>query len=521
MPTCSKLAISTMNRFGGNVSSFINALKCCLMIVLMLASSAAMAQSGTVGKWQILTNTLPLNPVHAAVMHNGKVLMIDGRSTTMPLGAVWDPATQIATTFTVPYTMFCNGMVVLPDGRPFVMGGTLQFKPVFTGQPLTSAYSLSAGSFTNQASMADGRWYPTGTVLNDGRVMVFSGQDEGNGDTNNTVEFFTANSGTGSWSLPFTANWVPPLYPRMHLLPSGDVFYSGSGTLSKFFNPATQVWSNGPTTILPTARVYGTSVLLPLTPANNYDPKVMIMGGGKFDTTTAATDTTEIVDLSGIAPPKWAQGPNMSEPRIQMDATILPSGNVLATGGAKFNEDPTTASFNADLYHSNPADPLFNTFTSAGMNAVPRLYHSNALLLPDATVLVFGSNPPNVPFETRVELYQPAYLFKPDGTLATRPTITSVTAGPIGYNAHFQVNTPDASSIASVVLMRPAGVTHAFNMEQRLVGLSFTVNAGGLNVISPPNGKIAPPGYYMLFILNSSGVPSVAAFVQICNGVCA
>src|ERR1700694_2709254 len=158
MPTCSNSAIAPLHNSSPsctrrNVSRLIDPLKCCLAIVLMLASVAAMAQTGAgagaVGKWQILTNPLPLNPVHAAVMHNGKVLMVDGRSTTMPLGAVWDPATQVATAFTVPYTMFCNGMVVLPDGRPFVMGGTLQFKPVFTGQPLTSAYSLSAGSFTN------------------------------------------------------------------------------------------------------------------------------------------------------------------------------------------------------------------------------------------------------------------------------------------------------------------------------------------------------------------------------------
>jgi galactose oxidase len=524
MTLSSALATSTIDRNNG--SCFPGFLKSCLAILLMLAASFVIAQDltgpGTVGKWQILTNKVPINPVHAAVMHNGKVLMIEGKNTVPPLAAIWDPATQVATTFAITYTMFCDAMVVLPDGRPFVMGGTLQFTPAFTGQPLTAAYDLTTGVFTNQASMADGRWYPTGTVLDDGRVMVFSGQDDGNGDTNKAVEFFTANSGIGSWSQEFIANWTPPLYPRMHLLPDGDVFYSGSGTLSKFFNPATQVWSDGPTTILPTARVYGSSVLLPLSPANGYDPKVMILGGGKFDTTTAATDTTEIVDLSFIIsiPPRWTQGPAMTQPRIQLNATILPSGNVLVTGGSKFNEDPTTASLNADLYHSNPTDPKFNTFTSAGMNAIPRLYHSNAILLPDATVLLTGSNPPKVPFENRLELYQPAYLFKLDGTLAVRPVITSVPAGPIAYNTAFQVNTPDAGMITSVVLIRPAGVTHAFNMEQRLVELTFTTDAGGLKVTSPRDGKIAPPGYYMVFILNSSGVPSVSKFIQLCNGPC-
>jgi len=507
-----------------NFSRLIHWLACAVLLLAVAPRVAAQATTGPAqtGKWQILTNTVPINPVHASVLHNGKVLMIEGKNTSpSPLGAIWDPATQKATTFPVTYTMFCNAMVVLPDGRPFVMGGTVHFPttsaPAFTGQPKSAAYDLSTGVFTDQASMADGRWYPTGTVLNDGTVMVFSGQDEGSGDTNNTVEIFTANSGAGSWSSPVTANFVPPLYPRMHLLPDGEVFYSGSGTTSKFYDLATKTWSNCCTTNLAMDRVYGTSVLLPLTPANSYNPKIMIMGGGKFDNVTPATDTTEIVDLS-ISSPKWTFGPNMSEPRIQLNATILPSGKVLVTGGSKINEDGTTASFNADLYHPDPSDPNFNKFTSAGANSVARLYHSNAILLPDATVILTGSNPPKVPYENRVELYEPAYLFNPDGTLATRPVISGVPSGAVHYNTAFEVQTAEASSIKSVVLIRPAGVTHAFNMEQRLVGLNVTNPAAGvLTVTSPPNDKIAPPGYYLLFILNSAGVPSVAKFVQFCS----
>jgi hypothetical protein len=133
-------------------------------------------------------------------------------------------------------------------------------------------------------------------------------------------------------------------------------------------------------------------------------------------------------------------------------------------------------------------------------------------------VILIGSNPPTASYEKRVELYQPAYLFNADGTLATRPVISGIPSSAVAYNAAFDVQTPDASSVKSVVLIRPAGVTHAFNMEQRLVGLSFTANAttGTLTVTSPPDDKIAPPGYYLLFVLNSSGVPSVAKFVQFC-----
>jgi hypothetical protein len=230
----------------------------------------------------------------------------------------------------------------------------------------------------------------------------------------------------------------------------------------------------------------------------------MIFGGGN-----PATPTTEIIDLSA-ATPQWQYGPSMSQPRIQMNATILPNGNVLATGGSRNNEDAVTASLNADLY-----DPQTNTFSSAGANLYPRLYHSNALLLPDATVLLIGGNPQRGNYEQRVEIYSPAYLFNADDTPAYRPTITGVTPDTVDYAAAFQVQTPDAADIASVVVVRPGTPTHAFDMEQRLVGLSYTVGDGVLNVTSPPNGNIAPPGYYMLFVLNTAGVPSVARFVRL------
>ena len=155
----------------------------------------------------------------------------------------------------------------------------------------------------------------------------------------------------------------------------------------------------------------------------------------------------------------------------------------------------------------------------AGANVYPRLYHSNSLLLPDATVLLIGGNPQRGNYERRLEIYSPAYLFNANGTPALRPTITGIGPDTVNYGAAFQVQTPDAAEIASVVLVRPGTPTHAFDMEQRLVGLSYTSGSGVLNVTSPPNGNIAPPGYYMLFVLNTAGVPSVARFVRLSPSV--
>ena len=482
-----------------------------LLGVLLLAvglgtstTKAVLAQAGSTGQWRTLSNQVPINPVHAALMRNGQVLIVAGSGNvateTNFQAAVWDPASETFATQPLGWDMFCNGMVTLHDGRVFINGGNLRYDP-FYGEPRNAVFDPITGVFTDVENMAHGRWYPTVTTLGDGRVMTFSGLLEAGG-TNTTVEIYTIGSG---WSQEYPAGWTPPLYPRMHLSTDGRVFYAGSTRSSRFFNPANGTWSPiVATTNYSGTRTYGTSVMLPLTPANGYVPRVMIFGGGN-----PATATTEIIDLSA-ATPQWQFGPSMSQPRIQMNATLLPSGKVLATGGSRNDEDAVTASLNADLY-----DPSTNTFSLAGANVFPRLYHSNALLLADATVLLIGGNPQRGNYERRLEIYSPAYLFNGDGSPAARPTITGVTPETVHFNTPFEVQTPEAAEIASVVLVRPGTPTHAFDMDQRLVGLSFSQGTGVLNVMSPPNGNIAPPGYYMLFVLNNSGVPSVARFVRL------
>ena len=488
-------------------------------LLFSLFASVMMGQANVQGRWNTLQTLMPINPIHVALLSNGKLLVVAGSGNCPPSqsgcpsgqpygpsnnsGALlWDPMTEAITQFSVSWDMFCNAMVLLEDGRPLIDGGTIQYDP-FYGQPKVSVFEPATNAFSDIPSMAHGRWYPTVLTLGDGGVMAFSGLNE-TGGTNSAVEFYSIGSG---WSTQYTANWTPDLYPRLHLLPNGKVFYSGAQTTSKLFDPATTSWiTNFATTNYSGTRTYGTSVLLPLTAANNYDPKVIIMGGG-----SPATNTTEIIDL-GATTPAWKNGPNMSQPRIEMNAVILPNGRVLAIGGSLNDEDTSTASLNADLY-----DPASNTFSSAGANAYPRLYHSVALLLPDATVWLAGGNPSRGTYVQQMEIYQPSYLFNPDGTLATRPSIAAAPSN-INYGNTFTVQTPDAASISSVVLVRNGTVTHAFGMDQREVGLSFTVGTGSLTITAPPNSNIAPPGYYMLFLLNSSGVPSLATVVQVTAG---
>jgi hypothetical protein len=473
------------------------------LLPLYLSVGLLFAQVNVQGKWQTLPTTMPINPVHVALLRTGKLLVVSGSgnvpSNTNFQAGIWDPATGTITTQPLAWDMFCNGMVILPDGRPFVVGGTLAYDP-FHGYANTAAYDPSTGQFTDLERMAHGRWYPTVTTLGDGTVMAFSGLNE-SGPTNTAVEIYSVGSG---WSPEYDSGWTPPLYPRLHLLPNGNVFYSGPTNGSMMFDTTAHTWSYVGATNFSSGRTYGSAVMLPLTPANGYRPRVLIFGGSN-----PATATTETIDLS-VANPTWQWGPSMSQPRIEMNAVLLPNGETLALGGSTNDEDATTASLNADLFDADGT-----SMSSGGQNAFPRLYHSVAILLPDATVWVAGGNPTRGTFEPHLEIYSPAYLFAPDGSLAPRPTISSISPGVVGYGATFQVQTPDAASIKSAVLMRAGAVTHAFDMDQRLVGMSFTAGNGLLSVTSPPNGNIAPPGYYLLFLLNSAGVPSVGAFVQL------
>jgi len=198
------------------------------------------------------------------------------------------------------------------------------------------------------------------------------------------------------------------------------VFFTGHGSSMStanawIFNPATGGWTQSATTNV--NRRYGSSVLLPLLPPS-YVPRVMNFGGGR----NPATSSTEIIDLS-VATPSYTAGPNMSTGRVQMNAIILPNGKILAEGGSLNNEVPNTPGKTADLY-----DPVSNTMGSAGTAAFSRLYHSTALLLPDATVLTMGSNPSlRGRYEPAIEIYTPSYLYDANDHLITtdRPRITA------------------------------------------------------------------------------------------------
>src|SRR5262245_17532951 len=406
------------------------------------------------GQWTTLPYSMPINPISATLLRDGRVLIVagsendgynDGRSYR---NAVWDPSLPTQDGIEVQsmqYDVFCSGTATLFDGRPLVVGGTSDYS--FTGESRASIFDPATSEFLQTQGMADGRWYATTTMLGDGRIMAFSGLRL-NGSTSRTVEIFDLRNVT-PWSSAVTAPFTPPLYPRMFLLPSGKVFFTGHGasslTRSWIFDPGPRTWTQS--AAVSGDRGYGTATLLPLYPPA-YTPKVMTFGGGD-----PATATTQIIDLSAGSP-SWSSGPVMSTGRIEMNATILPNGKILAAGGSVSNETPDAAGRSADLY--DPANPGLG-FAPAGAAAFSRLYHSVALLLPDATVATIGSNPgARGRYEPAIEIYTPSYLFDAnDEPITTRPVITSVSSGPFGYNAAFSVQYTSESAIASAVLVRP------------------------------------------------------------------
>jgi hypothetical protein len=196
----------------------------------------------------------------------------------------------------------------------------------------------------------------------------------------------------------------------------------------------------------------------------------------------------------------------MAFPRTYHNLTTLPDGTVLVTGGLKV----TAASNMAQAVKAAELwNPVTETWRTLASMQTGRSYHSIGLLLPDGRVLVSGTGfEPGVPNTLNSEIFSPPYLFK-----GPRPTVTSAPAT-LGYGTSFTVQTPDAANITSVSLIRTGAVTHAFDENARFSNLTFQQTPDGLTVTAPANANLAPPGYYMLFIVNESGVPSVASFVH-------
>ena len=473
------------------------------------------------GVWRLLENDSGVLAVHAALLHTGSVMFFAGSSNDPDRHAahrygtaLWHyPAPQVSRPDT-PVDLFCCGHAFLPDGRLLAAGGTEQYDPFFglrqavvfdpAGGPADPASPTgTAGAWVAVPEMAGGRWYPALLPLADGRVLAVAGLDENN-VLNLVPEIYA--DGAGWAVLPVSPHW--PMYAHLFLLADGRVFYSG-GQYGDNNGVKPAVWDLGTNAAhdvpgLPAAgsRNQSASVLLPPAQAQ----RVMIIGGGPYDmhNQAGATGSTAIADLANAAPGYTPAAP-LTMPRMHLCATLLPDRGVLVNGGAMMEESAVEAALAAEIYQ-----PGTGTWTMAATSRVPRLYHSVALLMPDGKVITAGSNPQRKTEELRIEVFWPPYLFA-----GARPSCTPAQTQ-VHHGAVLTAEAPDAAGVSSACLIRPGATTHSADAEQRLIDVPHQVIANDqVSLQLPATAAIAPPGWYLLFLVNAAGVPSQGAWLHL------
>lgn len=524
--------------------------------------------------------------VHAALLRTGKIVYFSGdehdpgrhylgktqpthidstRTYDCATGTVGTVASPVVPAGAVAPDLFCCGHSFLGDGRLLVAGGTESWTVGhvgdpdpeqhhahghFTGHRYAWLYDPGAAAGTNPwkraadmlpqrgRTVGGGRWYPTLVTVASGQSMALFGHPATThtGEHNNLmVEVFNSSpSPLGQWADKGDAPYSDKLYPRLFLLPNGEVFSTtpidGRCRAWQAGTGAASIWRD--VVAPPVDNDYHgfgtTAVLLPLLEHQNYEARILLCGGA---------DPVVIKPLSAV--PAWVStsGPRQpirgssSRKRTHGNAVILPTMDVMVCGGF----DAQGAVREVELYHPN--DDSWTTLPDAGTAVVARNYHSVALLMPDGRVWTAGGNDagdwsyhrssqyqPPAPLpttaqdpgvdnrETQIEIFEPPYFGRPD-----RPQISSAPAS-VAYTKTFTIGTPQAGSIGRVALIRAGSVTHAFNGDQRYIGLRFTRGQNELYATAPPDGNVAPPGYYLLFIvslIDGVPVPSVGAFVRV------
>ena len=433
------------------------------------ATAAAAETPADIGQWSA-PFTWPNVAVHTMLSPNGTVLSIDAWDDSANKQYVWNPTTGTFTLAAYSRNLFCSGHTQIGSGKTLIVGGHVTAN---NGLKDTTIFNPTNNSWTRGPDMTVGRWYPTATQLPDGRVFVFSGDDiNASGPAvphafkssaiNSLPEVYDPVA--NAWqSLP-GARLTSPLYPFLFTLTDGRIINAGPDTITRTIRPGTWVWNT-----VATSSFDGGSAVM-------YRPDKIMKTGSYADPDFTGpdlfqtTNQTAVLDMTQSSP-TWRNTAPMASRRGYHVLTMLPDGNVLVTGGetASDGRDLTKSALTAELW--NPATEAWTTM-AAQQNG--RLYHSTALLLPDGRVLVAGGGQApggTVTNQYNGEIYSPPYLFK-----GPRPLITNAPAT-FDWSGTFTVNSPDADRIASVSLIKTGATTHALNMSQRFVPLTFTAGS--------------------------------------------
>ena len=491
----------------------------------------AQGPASEVGRW-LPGATFPGVAINAALLPTGKILYYPGRVygfSGTERAYVWDPTRPLVSgsnpRLVMPptpsgWTIFCSGTSFLPNGHALVTGG--QIEPSSEkGAPIVMTFDPFTESWTRRADMADGRWYPSQVLLPSGLTAILSGRTV-TAAPNRRIEVYDSSTATTSVVATRGTTGAPPGggdYPHLTTMPSGRTLVAGPGTGDSWLfsvSGSSFSWSDVPN--LPTKRDFASGIPLPGSPFGS--TKVMLIAGRNVS--GAALSSTLVFDEANAAA-GWKPGPTLKVGRAHHNTVLLPDGSMTAVGGG-------FGSRNGDLHASDAThkqvelyDPTTSTWRLGPSQAHQRAYHSTALLLPDGRVLSAGDDGPGAGggnMSDVFEIYEPPYLHKttPSGDPVPRPTISGAPAS-IDYGQAFTVDSADAN-VTRGVLVAPGAATHAVDMNQRHVELALTkrTDGRGYDLAAPGRAALAPPGYYMLFLLNDQGVPSTARFIRLGAG---
>jgi hypothetical protein len=448
------------------------------------------------GEWSSVM-PWPLVDVHMSLLYTGDVLMWDAwEFNGTPSVHLWNPNSQswsptfqsLASVPNPDSQMFCADQTMLSDGRILVVGG---HNGADIGIKNTMIFDPASRQWTPVKDMNTARWYPTSIGMPDGRVLALGGEVTLGIDAN-VPEVYDPIGNT--WQPMTQASLDIGQYPLSYLLPNGQVFIAaGNDNKSRLLNLATQGWQ----TLGDNPAATGTAAM--------YRPGKILVSGGGTNGADPVQATAATIDLNQPAP-SWIPTAPMIDPRYKHSLVVLPDGTVLAVGGSSiYSLVSQKGVLDAEMWN-----PETGGWSLMAAEHDLRMYHSTALLLPDGRVLVAGGGrmSPVTDFQT-AEIYSPPYLFK-----GPRPTISSAPSSAI-VGDQLAILTPDAARIKSMALVRLGSVTHTYDSDQRYVDLTFSRSNGALQASLPASANVTPPGYYMLFIVDSSGVPSVAKIIRV------
>jgi hypothetical protein len=498
--------------------------------------------------------------MHAGLMPNGRVVFLDKvenyTDLKLPNGqyaysSEYDPTTQKLTPLSYKTNAFCSGGIFLADGRFASLGGNapLDFIDPTVGDGFRGIRFLERtadGKMNGQnwvepgTSLDTPRWYASVQIMPDSQIFVASGSTNGldpsKPENNNpTYEMLNADGTPQGKSITMeilSKNQPYYMYPFMHLMKDGNLFVQVAKS-AEIFNVATGNVVRSFADLPGTYRTYpntGGSIMMALSSANDYNPDILICGGGPYQDITAPGDPScgRIKPLD--ADPEWEMD-SMPEGRGMVEGTLLPDGTSVWVNGAQLGaqgfgvaQDPAL-----EVLLYNPDEPKGKRWTTGPKSTIARLYHSVALLLLDGTLLISGSNPVEQPIltpdaknpyvtEFRNEIYTPPYL---QGNVQ-RPTGVQISSKNLvadGSTFNIKFKAPANAKDVKVTLYYGGFVTHSVHMGHRMVFLDSTGFAPGstthsITVTMPPNKSVAPPGPYVIYVL-VDGVPAMGQFVKV------